>query len=202
MEKICIAKRRIASREGFDHSIISKGEPEISRKMDSGEELVSVRLPIEDGTVTQSNPGERVTSDGIRYEMNRQKDGMLVLNIYLNKTDLTSTRLLKTPQVCQMLQVGKKALLGLVRTGHLKSYLICSRRRFLLSDVLDYLTRVKEHYDLDHPHGISGGGITGAETEPLEISAQHRENRTSGSAEEGFSAGVRLFERVESASVR
>lgn len=52
--------------------------------------------------------------------------------------------MLKTGHVCQILQISNSALMNLVKSKKIKSYKIGRLRRFLLQDILDYLSRSEE----------------------------------------------------------
>ncbi len=158
MSKVCIAKRRTLSRSHGDSSVVLKGLPEISCIKDHLEDVISVKVPVERGAIQRSANAEMLAGEspeGIRYEVNPQDNGLLILNIYLNKIE--SVSLLRTAQVCQMLQVGKRAVRGLVQSGHLKSYLIGKRRRFLFTDVLEYLATSREKGDESMTDNVKAG---------------------------------------------
>ena len=143
MEKICIARRRITSRY-IQKPEISKIPPDISLRKDHGKEIISIVVPVEQHGIIQPNQ-DHILSDiyqGVQYEVSRQENGQLVFNFHFNKID--SIKLLKASHVCVMLQIGRKSLAGLVKSGVLTCYLIGKRRRFLLSDIMAYLVKCQE----------------------------------------------------------
>jgi len=75
---------------------------------------------------------------GICVERPVIENGRIVFNFRL-KTDDT-LKMLTVTQVGQMLQISKSFLIQLVKTKKLKSYKFGRLRRFLLSDVIDYLS--------------------------------------------------------------
>ena len=54
--------------------------------------------------------------------------------------------MLKSIHVCQMLQIGKSTLMTLVKSRKIRSYKIGRLRRFLLEDILDYLSKSEETF--------------------------------------------------------
>jgi len=75
---------------------------------------------------------------GIGVERPVIEDGRIVFNFRL-KTDDT-LKMLTVSQVSQMLQISKSFLLRLVKARGIKSYKFGRLRRFLLTDVIDYLS--------------------------------------------------------------
>ncbi len=63
-------------------------------------------------------------------------------NFHLSKPE--SIRLLKTDQVCEMLQVSRRYLTKLIRDKKIKSYKMGGLRRFSLDDVLMFLTESED----------------------------------------------------------
>jgi hypothetical protein len=146
MEKICIARRRNGDRTagqnvGIDVQASAPGVGPVITA-DRGDDVVSFAISPEqlqnvdpNGSVSFSNP------DGFGCDC-RREDGQMVFNIYFKKTE--PIRMLKSEQVRLMLQIGKGSLVHLVQSGRLKSYRIGSVRRFLLSDILNYIVRCEE----------------------------------------------------------
>jgi excisionase family DNA binding protein len=75
---------------------------------------------------------------GIGVERPVIEDGRIVFNFRL-KTDDT-LKMLTVSQVSQMLQISKSFLIRLVKAKKIKSYKFGRLRRFLLTDVIDYLS--------------------------------------------------------------
>jgi excisionase family DNA binding protein len=69
-------------------------------------------------------------------------DGRLSLNYRFN--DSLMIRMLAPNQVCQMLQVSRSFLQKLIHENKLKSYKLGRMRRFLLEDILEYLSNDAE----------------------------------------------------------
>ncbi|HYA14794.1 MAG TPA: helix-turn-helix domain-containing protein [Syntrophales bacterium] len=81
-------------------------------------------------------------SSGVSLDINKQKDGQIIFNFQFRKVE--TVKMLKTDHVCQMLQISKSSLMNLVNSKKIKSYKIGRLRRFLLQDILDYLSRSEE----------------------------------------------------------
>ena len=146
MEKICIARRRNGDKTagrnfGNDVQASTPGVGPVS-PAERGEDVVSFAISPEqlqttdpNGSISFSNP------DGFACDC-RREDGQMVFNFYFKKTE--PMRMLKPEQVRLMLQIGKHTLVHLVQSGSLKSYRIGSVRRFLFSDILNYIVRCEE----------------------------------------------------------
>jgi excisionase family DNA binding protein len=75
-------------------------------------------------------------------DVGRDEEGRIVLNLHLKYA--YGTRMLTGPAVGEMLQISRGMVARLVRDGRLKSYKIGRLRRFLLEDVLEYISRNTE----------------------------------------------------------
>ena len=74
---------------------------------------------------------------------NRMTNDVRVLfNFHLSNPK--SIRLLRTDQVCEMLQISKSFLMNLVRNKKIRSYKMGCLRRFSLDDVLMFLTESED----------------------------------------------------------
>ena len=133
MEKICLARRRIGG-------IHLQGVERPREQTQTGEKVVSVgltadqcrRLRLPEGlTASEGVP------DSVSLELRRNGNGPIVFNFHFRRGD--TIRMLKPEHVCQMLQVGKGVLAGLILSGDLKCYRIGRMRRFLLRDILEFL---------------------------------------------------------------
>jgi excisionase family DNA binding protein len=71
--------------------------------------------------------------------MERNGQDQIALNLHLKYAH--SARMLTSRAVCEMLQISRGLLAKLVRGGKLRSYKIGRLRRFLLEDVLEYISR-------------------------------------------------------------
>lgn len=76
---------------------------------------------------------------GIDLDLERYEDGQIVFNLHLKHVQRAD--MLDSKGVCQMLQISRSFLSKLIRTKQIKSYKMGRLRRFLLEDILDYLTQ-------------------------------------------------------------
>jgi excisionase family DNA binding protein len=81
-------------------------------------------------------------SSGVSLDMQKQRDGQIVFNFQFKKVD--TVKMLKPVHVCQMLLISRSSLMNLVKSNKMRSYKIGRLRRFLLQDILDYLSRSEE----------------------------------------------------------
>jgi excisionase family DNA binding protein len=72
------------------------------------------------------------------FDIKLTQDGQLAINFRFN--DSLMLRMLAPNQVCQMLQVSRSFLQKLVHENKIKSYKLGRMRRFLLEDILEYLS--------------------------------------------------------------
>ncbi|HVO65869.1 MAG TPA: helix-turn-helix domain-containing protein [Syntrophales bacterium] len=81
-------------------------------------------------------------SSGVSLDMHKRRDGQIIFNFQFRKVE--TVKMLKSGHVCQMLQISKSSLMNLVKSKKIKSYKIGRLRRFLLQDILDYLSKSVE----------------------------------------------------------
>ena len=140
MDKICIVRRR--QQHHFMEPLWGKGMP-IALGESPEENDPMITMPMTPGEskflpLSASEKGTLRIISGIAIEQPSQEDGRIVFNFRL-QTDET-LKMIKPEQVCKMLQVSKTFLVKLMRQGRIRSYKFGRLRRFLLSDVIDYLT--------------------------------------------------------------
>lgn len=164
MEKICIVKRR---RIGFQAETVPRIESGIriettpraqtSSRIETFSRIETVSR-IEavshiDGLATvtiedQRDPHvltidltpeqiDKVRADNRFQRLYGTSQVPIFLNLHLEKG--FSIRMLKSSQICDMLQISKSTLARLVRTGCLRSHRIGRLRRFDAEDVIRYL---------------------------------------------------------------
>ena len=109
-------------------------------------------IPLED---LEQEPSKVLR--GIGVERPVIEDGRIVFNFRL-KTDET-LKMLTVSQVAQMLQISKSFLIRLVKDKKIKSYKFGRLRRFLLTDVIDYLTRSEETFVMSTKIKPNGKGF-------------------------------------------
>lgn len=72
-------------------------------------------------------------------DLETYEDGRIAFNLHLRL--VTGASMLNSREVCRMLQVSRSFLAKNVKNGSIKSYKIGRLRRFLLEDVLNYMSR-------------------------------------------------------------
>jgi len=167
MDKICIVRRRIQIPALPDQSSFCN-EKEVEKtdgltkthsfiSGENGKQLISpfrgsvrdddnvlrIQLTQEQCKVVQSSGSlnhilGRILG-GIDIDLERYEDGQIVFNLHLKH--IQRADMLDSKGVCQMLQVSRSFLAKLTRTEQIKSYKMGRLRRFLLEDVLEYLSQ-------------------------------------------------------------
>lgn len=169
MEKICIVRRRIQSPAPagqpslYDRNAKATGaeflglplcQPDGNGKQHASpfrtavrddDHVIRIQLTPEQCKVVRSSGCAdefigRILGN-INLDLESYEDGQIVFNIHLKQ--IRRTDMLDSKRVCQMLQVSRSFLARLVRTETLKSYKLGRLRRFLLEDILEYLSQVE-----------------------------------------------------------
>ncbi len=149
MDKISIVKRR--KKELGSMLKPGPGEAEkgtvVPDKPDGNiNETISINLTPEQYELVKSSQYIKYLlngdSSGVSLDVQKQGDGEIVFNFQFKKMDMV--RMLKSEHVCQMLQISRSTLMSLVRSKTLRSYKIGRLRRFLLQDIIDYLSQSEE----------------------------------------------------------
>ena len=76
---------------------------------------------------------------GVTMDTPKQEDDKIIFNFHVKQ--VSTLRMLTAGDVCRMLHVSRSFLARLVTEGRIKSYKFGRLRRFLLQDLLDYLSR-------------------------------------------------------------
>jgi len=109
-------------------------------------EAISINLTPEQYDLVKANRYVKYfvngDSTGVSLDIQRQTEGQIIFNFQFKKVDIV--RMLKAKHVCQMLQISNSLLMNLVKSKKIRSYRVGRLRRFLLQDVLDYLSRSEE----------------------------------------------------------
>ena len=170
MEKICIVKRRreyaqtevklILPDNQSDtlpseialSSIAINNNPEFSDKkivekfMDKSSSVISITMTKEQSALLQQSEYIKELLSGVKsdpsLEIKLNPDGRISLNYHFN--DSLLLRMLSPNQVCQMLQISRSFLQKIINEKKLKSYKLGRMRRFLLEDILEYLSNDTE----------------------------------------------------------
>ena len=109
-------------------------------------DAISVNLTPEQYDLIKSNRYVKYflngDTTGVSLDIQKHTEGQIIFNFQFKKVDIV--RMLKAKHVCQMLQISNSMLMSLVKSRKIRSYKIGRLRRFLLQDVLDYLSRSEE----------------------------------------------------------
>ena len=109
-------------------------------------DAISVNLTPEQYDLIKSNRYVKYflngDTTGVSLDIQKHTEGQIIFNFQFKKVDIV--RMLKAKHVCQMLQISNSMLMSLVKSKKIRSYKIGRLRRFLLQDVLDYLSRSEE----------------------------------------------------------
>lgn len=175
MEKICIVKRRqqysrvknnpaLHERNGLSLKsadlmvnnvpINQKSFPRqpVAKELNSvtGNEVSITMTPEQANILQESEYVKRMLDGTVKdtvFTIERNTAGRIVLTFRLNVA--VHLRMLRTDQVCTMLQISRSLLMRMIHENKIKSYRICRLRRFLLADILEYLLSNKECSNLE-----------------------------------------------------
>jgi excisionase family DNA binding protein len=131
MEKICIVKRR---RVGFGTGT--------APRLEMCDPAYPQRLTLE----MTPEQMERIWSNTRFQSLYGTVQAPIVLNLHLETSFLA--KMLKSAQICDMLQISKSTLQRLVKAGVFRSHRIGRMRRFAVEDVMEYLSRSLERNGL------------------------------------------------------
>lgn len=110
--------------------------------VDSSSSVISIIMTKEQSVLLQQSEYIKELLNGTKsdpaLDIKITPDGRLSLNYRFN--DSLLLRMLAPNQVCQMLQVSRSFLQKLVHENRIKSYKLGRMRRFLLEDILEYLS--------------------------------------------------------------
>ena len=123
MEKICIVKR-IRSDLG------AMAVPHVEVPEQTYPQAVTIELSSQQSEAIRSNSRFRQLFGG--------STAPIFLNVHLEAT--LPSRMLKTDDVCEILQVSKHTVIRLAKTETIRSHKIGRLRRFCPEDVMEYLS--------------------------------------------------------------
>jgi excisionase family DNA binding protein len=110
--------------------------------VDNSASVISIIMTKEQSVLLQQSEYIKELLNGTKsdpaLDIKITPDGRLSLNYRFN--DSLLIRMLAPNQVCQMLQVSRSFLQKLVHENRIKSYKLGRMRRFLLEDILEYLS--------------------------------------------------------------
>lgn len=151
MEKICIVKRRKDIPHEFrkediyallnNPGIHRKEAPAFEESNGNKDHALSFNLTPEQSELIRSNGhiNSLLTGTANSPFLDEQSNGNRQIIFKFHFEETGTVKLLKTKEVCHMLQVSPGFLMKLVKKKNLKSYKLGRLRRFSLEDVLNYL---------------------------------------------------------------
>lgn len=156
MEKICIVKRRnniyseLQKEDTYalvnNCGLHSEGNYVFEEPDENKNHDLSLNLTPEQSELIRSNHHIKslLNGEANSFVLNMQKEEkeQTVFKFHFRESD--TVQLLKTKEVCHMLQVSSSFLMKLVKGKRLKSYKLGRLRRFSLEDILNYLTENNE----------------------------------------------------------
>jgi excisionase family DNA binding protein len=125
MEKFCIVKRR---RGGLEAMAL--------HRVDVHEQTCPQAVTIE----LTSQQSEVIRSNGRFQQLYGGSAAPIFLNVHLHLDATLPSRMLKTENICEILQVSKHTVMRLVKAETIRSHKIGRLRRFCPEDVLEYLS--------------------------------------------------------------
>lgn len=110
--------------------------------VDNATSVISIIMTKEQSVLLQQSEYIKDLLNGTKsdpaLDIKITPDGRLSFNYHFN--DSLLLRMLAPNQVCQMLQVSRSFLQKMVHENRIKSYKLGRMRRFLLEDILEYLS--------------------------------------------------------------
>ncbi len=151
MEKICIVKRRnnisneLRKENTYaltnNRGIHSEEDYVFEEPNDDKSHDLSFNLTSEQSELIRSSGHIKSLinrkANCFVLNMKKEENGQTVFNFDFGEPD--AVKMLKTKEVCHMLQVSSGFLMKLVKEKKLRSYKLGRLRRFLLEDILNYL---------------------------------------------------------------
>jgi excisionase family DNA binding protein len=114
--------------------------------MDKSSSVISITMTKEQSALLQQSEYIKELLSGVKsdpsLEIKLNPDGRISLNYHFN--DSLLLRMLSSNQVCQMLQISRSFLRKIINEKKLNSYKLGRMRRFLLEDILEYLSNDAE----------------------------------------------------------
>jgi len=114
--------------------------------MDKSSTIISITMTKEQSALLLQSEYIKELLSGAKsdpsLDIKLTHDGRISLNYHFN--DSLLLRMLSPNQVCQMLQISRSFLQKIINEKKLNSYKLGRMRRFLLEDILEYLSNDKE----------------------------------------------------------
>ena len=113
---------------------------------DKSSSVISITMTKEQSALLQQSEYIKELLSGTKndpsLDIKLNPDGRISLNYHFN--DPMIIRMLSSNQVCQMLQISRSFLRKIINENKLNSYKLGRMRRFLLEDILEYLSNDAE----------------------------------------------------------
>jgi excisionase family DNA binding protein len=141
-----IAPEIVVRSEDLGNKIELPDKKIVEEFVDNSSSVISIIMTKEQSVLLQQSEYIKELLSGAKsdpaLDIKITPDGRLSLNYRFN--DSLLLRMLAPNQVCQMLQVSRSFLQKLVHESRIKSYKLGRMRRFLLEDILEYLSNDAE----------------------------------------------------------
>ena len=125
---------------------IEPGKKVVEEFVDKSSSVISIVMTKEQSDLLQQSEYIKELLSGDKndpaLDIKLNPDGRISLNYRFN--DSLLIRMLSSNQVCQMLQISRSFLQKLIHEKKISSYKLGRMRRFLLEDVLEYLSNDAE----------------------------------------------------------
>jgi len=144
----------VASNIAIQDNIESTDKKIVEEFVDHSASVISIIMTKEQSDLLQESEYIKELLSGAKndpaLDIKLTPDGRLCFNYRFS--DSLMIRMLAPNQVCQMLQVSRSFLQKIVHENKLKSYKLGRMRRFLLEDILEYLSNDAEftQYNLEN----------------------------------------------------
>lgn len=136
------APEMVISNAGSDNNMTLPDRKIVEEFVDNSSSVISITMTKEQSDLLKQSEYIKELLSGKKndpaLDIKMSPDGRLSLNYRF--TDSLMLRMLAPNQVCQMLQVSRSFLQKLITDNKLKSYKLGRMRRFLLEDILEYLS--------------------------------------------------------------
>lgn len=142
----------VISSVNIENNIELPDKKVVEEFIDNSSSVISIIMTKEQSALLQQSDYIKELLSGTKndpaMDIKITPDGRLSLNYRFN--DSLLIRMLAPNQVCQMLQVSRSFLQKLIHENKLKSYKLGRMRRFLLEDILEYLSNDAEFVQFDN----------------------------------------------------
>jgi len=141
-----ITPELVVSSVNIENKIELPDKKIVEEFVDNSSSVISIIMTKEQSDLLQQSEYIKELLSGAKndpaMDIKITPDGRLSLNYRFN--DSLLIRMLAPNQVCQMLQVSRSFLQKLIHENKIKSYKLGRMRRFLLEDILEYLSNDAE----------------------------------------------------------